>query len=378
LAALLSFGVAVALDRWKIDEDGVEGLLLLLAAFFVVTMIIWMNRVSRQLRKHIEKRVESLAERSDSASGFGIGAFVFLMVLREGAELALILRAVELSSEGLGVWIGTALGIATAVAVGLFFFQGTLVIPLGRFFKATTAILVVVAIQLALTGVHELSEAQWLWSSKMEMAVVGPVVRNEFFFFALILGATALLVLREWLAMSREAAVDTKAGEAERRRQAWTLRKRSRWMFGSAIGLFVVILALSAEFVYARVAAAAPEAQLIQAQGNLVMLPTAGLDDGAMHLFRVDADGTEMRFMVIRKADGRWGTALDACSICGWAGYRQTGQNIVCRNCASAIYAPTIGQAGGCNPVGVPSRVEAGELLMDISALTEAARNVPQ
>jgi len=46
------------------------------------------------------------------------------MVLREGAELALILRAVEVSSEGLQTWIGTIAGIAGAVAVGLFFLKG--------------------------------------------------------------------------------------------------------------------------------------------------------------------------------------------------------------------------------------------------------------
>jgi len=46
------------------------------------------------------------------------------MVVREGAELALILRAVEMSTEGLQTWIGTFLGIAAAVAVGLFFFFG--------------------------------------------------------------------------------------------------------------------------------------------------------------------------------------------------------------------------------------------------------------
>ena len=50
----------------------------------------------------------------------------------------------------------------------------------------------VVAFQLALTGVHELSEAEWIWSSKTEMATVGPIVRNEVFFFAVILGAAAL------------------------------------------------------------------------------------------------------------------------------------------------------------------------------------------
>ncbi len=56
------------------------------------------------------------------------------MVVREGAELALILRAVELSSEGLAVWIGTSLGLGVAIAVGWFFFKGTLKISLGKIF----------------------------------------------------------------------------------------------------------------------------------------------------------------------------------------------------------------------------------------------------
>ena len=82
----------------------------------------------------------------------GIGIFVFTMVLREGAELVLILRAVELSSAGVEVWIGTGVGILLSVLVGLFFFQGTLKIPLGRFFAVTSTILMVVAFQLALDG----------------------------------------------------------------------------------------------------------------------------------------------------------------------------------------------------------------------------------
>ncbi len=165
---------------------------MLVAAALVVTMIVWMNRVARHLKREIEDRVEAYAQRSTRAAGWGVGAFVFMMVVREGAELVLILRAVELSTEGVQVWIGTALGIAIAVAVGLFFFQGTLRIPLHRFFAATSVILMVVAFQLALTGLHELSEADWIWSSKLEMATIGPIVRNELFFFVVILGAAAL------------------------------------------------------------------------------------------------------------------------------------------------------------------------------------------
>ncbi len=215
-AVALSLGVAIALERWQISEDGFEGVLLLVAAAFVITMIVWMNRVARHLKKEIEQKVEAYAVRAGKAAGWGIFLFVFLMVVREGAELALILRAVELSTEGLQTWIGTIAGIAAAVAVGLFFFKGTLRVPLQRFFAATSVILMLVVFQLALTGLHELSEAQWLPSSKTEMAFIGPIVRNELFFFVFIFGAAALLVFREWQSASHATAVNARR-EAKRR-----------------------------------------------------------------------------------------------------------------------------------------------------------------
>ncbi len=378
LAVVLSLAVAVALDKFQINEDGFEGVMLLVAAGFVVTMIFWMNKVARRLRKHIEQRVDALAGKSDLAAGLGLGTFVFLMVVREGAELVIILRALQLNSDGLAVWFGTSLGIAAAVAVGLFFFQGTLKISLGRFFTVTSGILVVVAAQLALTGVHELSEAQWIPSSKQEMAWVGPIVRNDFFFFVVILGAATLLILREWLALPRNAAPVEGLNEAERRRMAWEQRKQRRWMFAASLGFVAVVLMFAADFVYARVSAAPPSAQLLQAQANSVHIPTAEVTDGSLHFFRVEVNGTSLRFMVLHKPDGSWGTALDACQICGWSGYRVDGSNIICRNCASAIYSPTIGQPGGCNPVGLPSRVEGQDLVMDLSAFSQAATTVPK
>ena len=82
LAAALSLAVSFALDHWRIDGDGFEGLLMLLAAAFVISMIIWMNRVARHLRKDIEQKIESYAVRAGSAAGWGVLLFVFLMVLR--------------------------------------------------------------------------------------------------------------------------------------------------------------------------------------------------------------------------------------------------------------------------------------------------------
>jgi len=375
-AAALSLAVAVALDRFRISQDGFEGLLLLLAAVFVVTMIVWMNRVARHLKKEIEQKVESFAGRT-GAAGWGIALFVFLMVVREGAELALILRAVEMSSEGLQTWIGTALGIAAAVAVGLFFFKGTLRVPLHRFFAVTSVILMLVSFQLALTGLHELSEARWLPSSKTEMALLGPIVRNELFFFVFIFGAAALLVLREWQTASSDHASKTAAGEAGKRLLQAQSRRQRGWTVAAATASLAVILVLTADFVYTRANSAPPASRAVVAPAGEVRVPISEVQDGTLHIFTVTNGGESLRFMIIKKLNG-YGTALDACRICGAEGYRQDGQNVICRHCASAIYIPSIGDQGGCNPIGVPARVDGGEIVIALSSLTHAAKEIPQ
>jgi high-affinity iron transporter len=377
-AVALSLAVAIALERFSISEDGFEGLMLLVASVFVVSMVIWMNRIARHLKKEIEAKLESYAARAGSAAGWGIAFFVFLMVVREGVELALILRAVELSTEGLQTWIGTGFGIAAAIAVGIFFFKGTLKIPLHRFFAVTSAILILVAIQLAVTGLHELSEARWLPSSKHEMALLGPIVSNELFFFILVFGAAALMILREWQSATHSKTATAAANDAERRLVEAQNRRQRRWMAAGAIASLAVILVLTADFIYARANSTPPQARAVEATDSLVRIPVAEVQDGGLHLFTLkESDGRSIRFMVIKKPNG-YGTALDACQICGAEGYRQDGQNVICRHCASAIFIPSIGQKGGCNPIGVRSQMDGGDVVINVSALTAAAQEIPQ
>src|SRR5437899_12474711 len=91
-AAALSLGVALALERWRISQDGFEGLMLLIASVFVITMIVWMNRVARHLKKEIDAKVEAYAENAGTVAGWGIFFFVFVGFLRWGADVALIAR----------------------------------------------------------------------------------------------------------------------------------------------------------------------------------------------------------------------------------------------------------------------------------------------
>ena len=233
------------------------------------------------------------------------------------------------------------------------------------------------AFQLALTGLHELSEAQWLPSSKAEMAILGPVVRNELFFFVFIFGAAILLILREWQAASHAKAAKESLNDAEKRLVESQNRRQRHWMIAAATASLTVILVLTADFIYARANSAPPTAQPVDPLGDIVRVPISQIEDGAMHLFTVNAGSQSLRFMVIKKPNG-WGVALDACRICGAEGYRQDGQNVVCRHCASAIYIPSIGDQGGCNPIGVPSRVDGGDIVIDISALARASTEIPK
>src|SRR6266705_4758711 len=176
-AFVSSVGIAIVLSRLQWNQEIFEGWVMLAASFFVVTMIIFMMRTGRKLKGQIESKLGTLAGRG---SQIGIFLFVFLMVLREGAETVLILSAVSLNSSALLSFLGTLFGVLAAVLFGVMFVKGSVRINLQKFFRVTTVILFFVAAQLLVSGLHELSENGVIGSSKQEMAIIGPIVRNDF------------------------------------------------------------------------------------------------------------------------------------------------------------------------------------------------------
>src|ERR1700693_2604556 len=239
-----SIGVAILLSRLNLNEDVFEGWVMLVAAFFVVTMVIFMMKTGRKMKGEIEGKVGLLA---GNDAWIGLFFFVFLMVLREGAETVLILSAVSLNSTELLSFLGTLLGVLASIAFGVMFVKGSVRINLQKFFRVTTAILFLVALQLVVAGLHELSESGVIASSKREMAIIGPIVRNDLFFFVTILALAALMVLFD--AQRREPLVEA-ASAAQRRMAAWSARRERLWMASVYIFFFLFIAILTAEFVY--------------------------------------------------------------------------------------------------------------------------------
>src|ERR1700740_1301263 len=263
-AFLGSIGVAIVISRTNLNEDVFEGWVMLVAAFFVITMVIFMMKTGKKMKGEIEGKIGLLA---GNDAWVGLFFFIFLMVLREGAETVLILSAVSLNSTELMSFLGTLLGVLAAIAFGVMFVKGSVRINLQKFFRITTAIMFLVAAELCISGLHELSESGVIASSKREMAIIGPIVSNDWFFFVTIFALAALMVLFD---AKRREPLPESASPAERRKATWTARKERLWMASVYVFSFFFIAMLTAEFVYAKSQSAlSPATEVVFANGQL-------------------------------------------------------------------------------------------------------------
>jgi high-affinity iron transporter len=362
-----SIGVALILSRTHWNEDIFEGWIMLAAAFFVVSMIVFMMSAGRKLKGQIEGKLGSLAERGSTV---GVFLFVFLMVLREGAETVLILSAVSLNSNEMLSFIGTLSGVIVAVLFGVMFVKGSVRINLQKFFRITTGILFFVAAQLLVSGLHELSESGVLWSSKREMAIIGPIVRNDLFFFVTIVALAAFMVLLEVKRREPAALPDSPAA---RRKALWSARRERLWMASVYVSSFIFIFLVTAEFIYAKSVSALSPATEVIFQNGQVRIPVSQVSDGDLHRYSANENGTTVRFWLYQKPDGKVATVFDACEICGGMGFYKGTNGVVCKNCAAPVNPQSIGMKGGCNPVPLDAEIVSNEVVIkeaDIAAGT--------
>ena len=367
-AVLGSIGVAILISRFSLNQDIVEGWVMLAAAFFVITMIIFMMRTGKKMKGEIESKLGAL---TNQGSRFGVFLFVFLMVMREGAETVLTLAGVTLNSTELMSFLGTLLGVLAAVAFGVMFVKGSVRINLQKFFRITTVILWFVAAQLIISGLHELSENGVLPSSKREMALIGPIVRNDVFFFVTIFALAALMVLFEL--KSRQPAPEP-ATPAERRKARWSARRERLWMASVYTSSFLFIMLVTAEFIYAKSLSSPQRASEITFVDGRVSIPLSQVKDGDLHFYQAMENGVEVRFWLYQKPDGKIATVLDACEICGSVGFYKGTTGVVCKNCAAPINPQSVGMAGGCNPIPLKAETTSDAIIITEADVAAASR----
>ena len=144
-----------------------EGILALLAAVLVASLLIYMKRVSAHLNKDIENRVEASAQSRTAVKAFwGVFGFTLLMITREGMETALMISTALFQLRSAAVSLGLALGLAAAFAIGLAWTRLGRGVDLPALLNVLAVFLLIFVVQLVLYGVHELSEARVLPASQ--------------------------------------------------------------------------------------------------------------------------------------------------------------------------------------------------------------------
>jgi len=381
--------IAILASRVSWNEDLAEGIAELVGSALVLSLTWWMWKAAPRMREEIEGGITRVT--SGGSGALGVFLLAFGLVLREGVETAIFLSAAEFNSQGLGLWVGALAGLALASTFAVLFMRGTLKVPLKPFFSLTSAVLLIIALQLLVGGLHELSEAEFLPSSRVEMALVGPLVRNELLLFTITVALASSWLL---LAPSSPAAAaggaksegpgpaggansDAGASGPEARLQrAASGRERARRRWTGVVGL-VVVAFLTVAFVQRSRIPDRPPATPLTASNGALSVDAAMLADGHAHFFSApvgDSASAPVRFFAIRVGDS-YRACADACVICGDKGYYEDRGTLVCRNCTSPIAISSIGHSGGCNPVPLPSRLEGGALIVQLSDLAAAHRH---
>ena len=136
-----------------------EGVLALVAAVLVASLIVHMWRVGRYLKRDIEGKLELASAKTGAAAFFGVFVFTVLMITREGMETALLMNALLFQVKSAEIIAGALGGTIAAAFVAWLWSRYGHRVNLARCFQVTAVFLLVFVVQLLIYGFHELTEA---------------------------------------------------------------------------------------------------------------------------------------------------------------------------------------------------------------------------
>jgi len=370
-AVVTSLLAAILLRRLALDHEFLEGYLLLGAAIFVATMVIWMWKNGKRMKQAIESEVDSIKSKESSwRMHLGLFSFSFLMVVREGIETAVFLQAVALTRDGWKIFIGSTFGLFGAITIGILLFKGSLRVDIARFMKVTAIVLLIFVAQLLVNAVHEFIEFGVLPSSPALMGLIGPIVRYNLLFLLAILSIPALMLI----VPNRRAKT-----------MPPSLRYR-RFQITTGLAVISVVFFLGFNMVFTqRNEKDLTTVTYVEVNDSFVHIPVDSVNDGNLHRFVWKDGNVEIRFFVVRTGM-KLATAFDACRACyDYGRYYLSGNDLVCSKCdaphATSFLRPSyVGEdvdenmsgsmeGNGCAPIYLPSRIKNGEIWISKESL---------
>ncbi len=187
----------------------------------------------------------------------------------------------------------------------------------------------------------------------------------------------ALVLLLALVFFSENTKVtDPYENSAQHRKLRARNRRHRRLASATVVFLAAVVVTLSAVKKYDTrvIELSAPETFTVE--GEEILIPVESVSDGHLHRFEYTTENkVNVRWIVVKKpGSASFGTGLDACEVCGNAGYFERNGQVVCKRCDVVMNINTIGFKGGCNPIPISYEVRDGNLVFQLSEILAGER----
>ena len=240
------------------------------------------------------------------------------------------------------------------------------------------AIFFVGSIDFFLRGVSALARLRLLKSSNPFVFNV-MILEDKSTTYITILFAIVACIFSFLLFKDSRKVVGTFKNNALLRLEKARLKNNKHWL--SSLAFFSILSVFAITVIYSHITkpVALTPPQPYQEEGNMIVIPLTDVEDGHLHRFSYTATGgNNVRFIVVKKPKGgSYGIGLDACDICGLAGYYERNDEVVCKRCDVVMNKSTIGFKGGCNPVPFEYEIKDKKIYLDKATLEKEKDRFP-
>lgn len=206
---VLSVAAGVAFAR-AANQALWEGILAMVAAVLVASLIIHMWRAGSRMKREIEDSLKTSTLKVGTGAFLGVFGFTLLMITREGMETALMMNALLFQVRSASLITGAIAGVVCAAGVAWLWARYGHRVNLGLFFQVTAIFLSVFVVQLFIYGFHELTEANLFpYSETLHWATepYGPDGRyGQYFTYLLVALPLGWLIYARWSTRDEQAA----------------------------------------------------------------------------------------------------------------------------------------------------------------------------
>ena len=240
------------------------------------------------------------------------------------------------------------------------------------------AIFFVGSIDFFLRGVSALARLRFLKSSNPFVFNV-MILEDKSTTYITILFAIVACIFSFLLFKDSRKTVGTFKNNALLRLEKARLKNNKHWL--SSLAFFSILSVFAITVVHSHITkpVALTPPQPYQEEGNMIVIPLTDVEDGHLHRFSYTATGgNNVRCIVVKKPKGgSYGIGLDACDICGLAGYYERNDEVVCKRCDVVMNKSTIGFKGGCNPVPFEYEIKDKKIYIDKATLEKEKDRFP-